>query len=134
MRRAVGDDRMLRFIPIRDGIESGALTVAASDWSVVPSVNPWLALETLVTRQMPGGSDTTVAPGQAISIEQAWKLLTENPARLMGHRHITGAIELGLAADLVVTAKNPFKIPITQVHKTEVQLVYIDGKEVFRLD
>ena len=27
-----------------------------SDWSVVPSVNPWSAVETLVTREEPGGS------------------------------------------------------------------------------
>ncbi len=132
VRRAVGDKRMHRFIPIKDGVESGALTVAASDWSVVPSVNPWLALETLVTRQLPGGSDTSVAPGQAITIEQAWKLLTENPARLMGHRHVTGAIEPGLAADLIVTKKNPFKVAITEVHKTEVEQVFINGEEVFK--
>ena len=131
VRRAVGDERMERFVPIRDGLESGALTVAASDWSVVPSVNPWLALETLVTRQVPGGGDETVGPGQAVTLEQAFKLLTENPARLMGHRDVVGAIEVGLDADIIVTANNPFKVQVTEIHKTQVERVYIQGEEVF---
>jgi len=122
---------MERFVPIRDGLESGALTVAASDWSVVPSVNPWLALETLVTRQVPGGGDETVGPGQAVTLEQAFKLLTENPARLMGHRDVVGAIEVGLDADIIVTANNPFKVQVTEIHKTQVERVYIQGEEVF---
>ncbi len=131
VRRAVGDARLLRFTPVRDGVASGALTVVASDWSVVPSVNPWLALETLVTRQLPGGGKQVIAPDQTISLEQAFKLLTENPARLMGHRHIVGAIEPGMAADFVITARNPFKVPITEVHKTQVQQVYIGGERVY---
>ena len=134
VRRAVGDRRMMRFIPIREGLESGALTVAASDWSVVPSVNPWLAMETLVTRKMPGGGDVTVARNQAITLEQAFTLLTENPARLMGHRDVVGAIEVGLAADLIITTTNPFQVPITEVHKTFVERVYIQGEEVFASD
>ncbi len=40
---------------MKDAIDAGALVVPGSDWAVVPSVNPWIGIETLVTRQKLGG-------------------------------------------------------------------------------
>jgi predicted amidohydrolase YtcJ len=128
---AVGEERMKRWIPIRDAVESGALVAAGSDWSVVPSINPWLAIETMVTRQMPGGSEETLGEDQRITLEQALHIFTEGGAREMGHRDIVGSIEPGMRADLVVTRTNPFKVPIDQVHRTEVDLTFIDGEQVY---
>lgn len=128
---AVGEERMKRWIPIRDAVESGALVAAGSDWSVVPSINPWLAIETMVTRQMPGGSEETLGEDQRITLEQAMHIFTEGGAREMGHRDIVGSIEPGMRADLVVTRTNPFKVPITQVHQTQVDLTFIDGEQVY---
>ena len=132
--RAVGSERMRRFVPIRDALDTKALVVTGSDWSVVPSVNPWLALETLVTRQMPGGSEQTLAEGQRISREQALRVMTAGGAALMGHRDEVGAIEVGLRADLVVTATNPLRSPIQRVHQTKVVMTFIDGELVYRHD
>ena len=53
-------------MPIRDAVKSRNLVTAGSDWSVVPSVNPWLAwlaIETMVTREKPGGSNETLGFG-----------------------------------------------------------------------
>ncbi len=128
---AVGAERMKRFIPIKDALDTGALVVAGSDWSVVPSVNPWLAMETMVTRQMPGGSDETLAVSQTVSLESAFRILTTNGARMMGHANRVGSIETGMRADIVVTATNPFEAPITRVHATEVIMTIIDGELVY---
>ncbi len=129
--RAVGAERMQRWVPIGDAIASGALVTVGSDWSVVPSVNPWLAMETLVTRQMPGGSVETLGAGQRISLEDAFTAFTESGAHLMGHRDRVGSIEVGMRADLIVTATNPFEVPITKVNETRVQMAFIDGELVF---
>jgi predicted amidohydrolase YtcJ len=132
IRRAVGDERMQRFIPIKDGVASGATVVAGSDWSVVPSVNPWLAIETMVTRQRPGGgNDDAIAAGQRIQLDQALRIFTTNAAEVMGRRSEVGSIETGMRADLIVTETNPFRTPITQVHATKVSLTFIDGEKVF---
>jgi predicted amidohydrolase YtcJ len=131
VRRVVGDERLARFTPIKDGLDTGAPVVAGSDWSVVPSVNPWLAMETMVTRQAPGGSPTTIAEGQRITLEQALRIFTSNAAEVMGNRDLVGSIEVGMHADLVVTETNPFRVPITEVHATKVALTYIDGEKVF---
>ena len=129
--RAVGHERMQRWVPIRDAVDTGALVTAGSDWSVVPSVNPWLAMETLVTRQKPGGSEETLGVDQAIPLDTALHIFTENGSRLMGHRQLTGSIEVGMHADLIITETNPFAVPIHQVHTTRVMMTFIDGELVF---
>jgi len=55
IKKAVGPERMKRWIPVKDALDAGAFSVPGSDWNVVPSVNPWIAIETLVTRRPPGG-------------------------------------------------------------------------------
>ena len=103
-----------------------------SDWSVVPSVTPWIAIETLVTRRAPGGAGEALGASQRITLEQAIDLFTVNSARQRGKRHELGTLERGMLADLVVVDRNPFEIPITEVHETEVLLTLIEGEVVYR--
>ncbi len=131
IRRAVGEERVDRFIPIKDAVDTGTTVVAGSDWSVVPSVNPWLAIETMVTRERPGGSKDSIARGQRIRLDQALRIFTTEAAKLMGQRHVVGSIEAGMRADLVVTQTNPFRTPITEVHATKVAMTFIAGEKVF---
>lgn len=129
--KAVGAERMKRWIPLKDAIDAGALVVPGSDWPVVPEVNPWLALETLVTRQAPGGGGETLGASEKITLAQAMELFTVNAARQLGHRDRTGALERGMLADLVVVDRNPFKIPITEVHAIKVRMTLIAGEVVY---
>jgi hypothetical protein len=129
--KAVGAQRMQRWIPLKDAIDAGALVVPGSDWSVVPSVNPWIAIETLVTRQQPGGGGETLGAGERITLEQAIDLFTVNSARQLGRRSETGTIERGMLADLIVLDRNPFEIPITEVHDTQVSMALINGEIVY---
>ena len=104
---AVGPERMKRLWPVRDVVESGANVVIGSDWPVVPSVNPWLAFETLVTRQVPGATGEPINAGQRISREQALALLTRNGAAQMGRLDRGGTLEPGKFADLIILDRNP---------------------------
>jgi len=132
IQKAVGAERMKRWIPVQDAIDSGALVVPGSDWSVVPSVNPWIAIETLVTRQKPGGGGEVLGAVERITIQHAIDLFTVNSAREMGYRNKLGTIEKGLLADFVVLDRNPLTIPITQVHDTQVRMTVINGEVVYR--
>jgi predicted amidohydrolase YtcJ len=128
--KAIGAPRMQRWIPVKDAIDAGALVVPGSDWSVVPSVNPWLAIETLVTRQKPGGGGEALGEQEKITLKQAFDLFTVNSARQMGNSNRTGSIEAGLLADVLVLDRNPFKIPVTQIHDTKVTMTLINGEVV----
>ena len=130
--KAIGSERMQRWIPVKDAIDAGALVVPGSDWAVVPSVNPWIAIETLVTRQQLGGGGETLGKAEKITLKQAMDLFTVNSALQMGNRDKVGSIEPGMLADVVVLDRNPFKIPITQVHKTIVKMTVINGEIVYR--
>jgi hypothetical protein len=131
IRRAIGEQRMKRWIPVKDALDAGALSVPGSDWSVVPSVNPWLALETLVTRQVPGGGGEVLGAQERISLQQAFDMYTMASARHMNMAHLTGSIEAGKRADLVIVDQNIFEVPITRVHETRVLHTFIDGEEVY---
>jgi hypothetical protein len=129
--RAIGPARMERWTPVKDAIDAGALVVPGSDWAVVPSVNPWIGIETLVTRQPPGGAGEPLALSERISLEQAIDLYTVNAARQMGAADRTGRIAPGMLADVLVLDRNPFDIPITDVHRTTVKLAIIEGEVVY---
>jgi hypothetical protein len=128
---AVGDARMRRWMPVREAVETKALVVAGSDWSVVPSVNPWLGMETMVTRQRPGGSTETSGGEEAVNLDTAFNLFTVNAARLEGQGDHLGSLEVGKRADFVVTKENPWKMPITSLHAITVQMTVIDGERVY---
>jgi len=130
--KAIGPERMKRWIPVKDAIDSGALVVPGSDWSVVPSVNPWIAIETLVTRQLPGGGGEALGEVERITLQQAFDLFTINSARQMGNANRTGSIEPGMLADMLVLDRNPFKIPVTDIHNTQVRMTLINGEIVYR--
>jgi predicted amidohydrolase YtcJ len=98
---------------------------------VVPSVNPWIAIETLVTRQPPGGGGEPLGAAERITLEQAIDIFTRQSARQMNFDYATGTIEEGKLADFIVLDRNIFEIPITSVHDTKVLNVFIAGEQVF---
>ena len=128
---AVGARRIERVWPIKDGFEAGALVIAGSDWAVIPAPDPWIDIETAITRQKPGGSARTFGAGQAITLEQAIRMFTINAATRLGLDKDLGTIEAGKRADFIVIDKNPFRIPATDIHTIRVQKTYIDGEVVF---
>ena len=131
---AVGPERMKRLWPIKDALESGANVVIGSDWPVVPSVNPWLAFETLVTRQMPGASGEPINAGQRITREQAFTVLTRNGAIQMGRLDRGGTIEVGKYADLIIVDQNPLTVDAGAIHKTKVLKTFIRGEQVYAME
>ncbi len=128
---AVGPERMTRIWPVRDAIESQANVIVGSDWPVVPSVNPWIAFETLVTRQVPGATGEPINAGQRITREQALALLTRNGAAQMERLDRGGTIEVGKLADLIIVDHNPMTVPVGEIHNTKVLNTFIAGEEVY---
>ena len=129
--KEVGEDRIRRVWPVREMIEAGALVVPGSDWAVVPSVNPWIAVEALVTREEPGGSEKSFGKDQAISLDQAIRLFTVNSAKHLGMSDRVGRVEPGLLADLIVLDRDPYNIPVTELHQVKVEKTMINGALVF---
>ena len=129
--RAVGPERMRRLWPIREALDSGALTIAGSDWPVVPSVNPWLAIETMISRQAPGATGPAQAPDEAVTRAQAITLFTRNAAAVLGRLDRGGTLESGKLADMIIVDRNPLTAPLGTLHDTHVLATYIEGAKVW---
>jgi predicted amidohydrolase YtcJ len=128
---AVGPERMKRLWPVREVVATAANVVVGSDWPVIADVNPWLAFETLVTRQAPGATGPAAAPDEAITRAQALTLLTANGAREMGRLDRGGTIEPGKVADVIVVDRNPLTVAVGDIHNTRVLATYIAGEQVY---
>jgi len=131
IEKAVGPELMKRWIPVKDALDAGVLSVPGSDWAVVPTVNPWIAIEALVTRQVPGSSGEPLGAEERITLKQAIDMYTINSARQQYNSDRLGSIENGKLADLVVIDRNIFDVPITTVHDTKVRMTIINGDIVY---
>ncbi|HRX38553.1 MAG TPA: amidohydrolase family protein, partial [Parvularculaceae bacterium] len=131
---AVGPDLIKRVWPIRELIDSGSLVVPGSDWAVVPSVNPWIAIESLVTRERMGGSADSFGKQEAITLEEAIDLFTVESSKYIRAEKSLGKIEPGYLADLIVIDQNPYEVAATDLHKTNVLSTYVNGELVYSAD
>ena len=127
----VGQHRVDAMYPFGSLVTQGARLAAGSDWSV-SSMNPFMAIETAVTR-----SDAdAVYPGvlnadEAVSLHQAIAAYTLEGAYLMHQEADLGALKEGMLADLVVIDRNLFEIPPASIGDTQVLLTLLGGEVVY---
>lgn len=84
-----------------------------------------------MTRREPGGGSVSFHPEQAITLEQALKIFTLGGAFALYQEDVTGSIEVGKYADLVVLDRHLFSIPITEVGTVRVLQTWLEGELVF---
>lgn len=117
--------------PIKSVFDAGANVAFGSDWSV-SDVNPMPQIETALTRVDAESHATDVLnPEQRITLEQAIHAFTMGSAYVNHHDDVTGSVEVGKFADLVVLDQNLFDIEPQQISDTKVVLTLFDGKPVY---
>ena len=128
---AVGE-RAHYYWPIRELLDSGANLAIGSDWpSVAESMNPWPAIEAMVTRRNPY-TDAAEAlwPEQAISLDEALAIFTMGGALAYRLDDVTGSMEPGKSADFIVLDQNLFDAPVESISETRVLQTYFEGELV----
>lgn len=120
---------------------AGARIVFGSDYPVDP-LNEWLAIEVAVLREADWEEDfpefdfpqyagkLNADPG--LTLQQAIRGITLNAAFSMHQDEVTGSLEKGKLADLVVLDRNPFKIPLDDISETKVLMTMVGGDVVYR--
>ncbi|MEM7111317.1 MAG: amidohydrolase [Chloroflexota bacterium] len=129
----LGRERAESHWPIRDFVELGTKPIAGSDWpAMVPDANPWPGIEAMITRQDPTGQfPGTLGKNQEIDLATALEIYTINGAAALRHANLTGSIEVGKYADMIVLDRNLFAIPPTEIGTTQVELTVLEGEVVF---
>lgn len=132
-KAAMGAERAQRFWPNRDLKIAGALMAGGSDWPVIPNPDPWHGIEGMVTRRNPAGDfpGASLWPEQALDLETVIEIYTINAARAAGLGGITGSIEVGKSADLIVLDQALFNIPADQIAATNVEMTFFEGRMVY---
>ncbi len=116
--------------PIKSLLDSGAVVAFGSDWSV-SSANPLEEIEVAVTRMGWEGQTTEPwIPEERIDLRDALAAFTINAAYVNFQEDMTGSIETGKYADLIVLDRNLFGIPASQISETKVLLTLLGGQPV----
>lgn len=127
----LGPNRSRWIYPIGSMMNSGAMVVAGSDWSV-SSMNPLWAIQIAITRRaLHAGPGTAWIPEELVDLPAILASYTINGAYLNFQEKETGSLEVGKAADVVVLDRNLFEIPPHEIHQANVLLTLLDGKTVY---
>ena len=127
----LGRERLDWLYPIRSVVDTGARASVGTDWTVTPA-SPWPAIETMVTRRIPGATEGEPLNGaHAITLEEAIHLYTMGGAYAQYREDEIGSIESGKLADFIVVDRDIFEIPIHEVHRTEVLSTVVGGVDAY---
>jgi predicted amidohydrolase YtcJ len=113
----------------------GARIVFGSDWPVDP-LDEWLAMQVAVTRAAIG-DEAVRYPGRlgidpGLTIGAAVAAMTINAAFSLRENAVTGSLETGKFADLIVIDRNLTQIAPEKISKTKVLLTMVGGRVVFQ--
>jgi predicted amidohydrolase YtcJ len=130
---AVGSPRGEQYFPVKSLLEANAPVLAGSDWpAAVETIDPWLGIEALVTRQDPRGQfPGSFWPEEAISLGDALRIMTLDGARAMRLEHKTGTIEVGKSADMIVLDRDIFAIEPENISDVRILRTLFAGNTVY---
>lgn len=70
-------------------------------------------------------------PNHTLDFKTLLRMHSRNCTYAMYQEDLTGSIEMGKRADLVVLDRNLFKVPTADMARTKVLMTMVDGKLVF---
>lgn len=135
----LGPERSTWQYPFASLLRAGAMLAGGSDWSV-SSPNPIWEMHVAVNRtsfpEYVYGADERAErepflPQERIGLPAAIAAFTMGSAYVNHLDDVTGSIEVGKYADLVVLDRNLFAHPAPEIHAAKVLLTLVEGERVF---
>ncbi|MBB3231833.1 amidohydrolase [Halomonas stenophila] len=135
----LGAERWAGYEPEGELAAAGAKIAYGSDYPVDP-LDHWFALEAAVLREADWGPEFPAYAGdlnaeqQALSLDAAIRGITLNAAYAMHQDEVTGSLEVGKLADLLVLDRNLFEVPAEDISETQVLMTMVGGDVVHRAE
>ena len=132
----LGPERWTWQYPFGSLVRSGTRVAMGSDWAV-SSPNPLWEMHVAVNRISPPeyqygeGNAEPFLPEERLDLPTAIAGFTINSAFVNHLDDLTGSIEVGKRADLVVLDRNPFEHPEDRIAEARVVRTLVDGQRVF---
>ncbi|MFD0964862.1 amidohydrolase family protein [Pseudofulvibacter geojedonensis] len=117
----LGAERSNNLVPVKSFYDAGTRVTLSSDWNV-SAISPFVGIQNSLTR----------SPQNLPDVFAAVKAYTINGAYTMRQETVTGSVELGKYADLIMIDRDIFTIPNTQIGATKVIYTWLAGQEVYR--
>ncbi|WP_236654691.1 amidohydrolase [Streptacidiphilus anmyonensis] len=115
--------------PFGSLLRAGAMLAAGSDWSVsTPDV--MAGVHVAVNRTGEEDPNRVLGPEERLDLGSALAAYTAGTARINHLDDVTGSIQTGKYADLVVLDRNPFDGPSQAIAETRVLRTYVQGELV----
>lgn len=130
----LGEARAEKEYPMKSFLNQGVHVASSSDYIVTPEFNPLHGIQQGITRIAEGETDPQkiANPDERATLPDMIASFTIEGAYANHVDEITGSIEVGKKADIVVLDKNLFAIPATEIKDAKVLLTLVEGKEVYR--
>jgi predicted amidohydrolase YtcJ len=129
--KRLGMDRLAGAYAWQSFLKSGSIICGGSD-APVERGEPMIEFYAAVARKsIKGESGEGWHPEQAVSREEALKMLTIWPAYAAFEEKDKGSIEVGKLADFTVLAQDIMKIPGAEILKTRAEMTIIGGEIVY---
>ncbi len=133
---ALGEARMRHFIGLRHWMAAGLHIAINTDHMFgldpIRSLNPFLpflTMQTAVTRRTAGGR--VIGPEQAVSTEQALRMMTQEAAYLSFDEQQKGTLEVGKLGDLAILSADPLTTPPDRLRDITVLQTIVGGRSVY---
>jgi predicted amidohydrolase YtcJ len=122
--------------PARSLAKYGAVLAGGSDFPV-DALAPWREIEQAVTRAgvpdvVAGVYAGVLNPKECLTLKDALRMHTMGTAYQLHQDKVTGSIQVGKFADLIVLDQNLFKVPSSQIRDTQVLMTMVGGKVVWQ--
>jgi predicted amidohydrolase YtcJ len=130
----IGPERARTVEPAGLLAKQGATVAFGSDWPADP-LDEWFAFKVGVTRSAAPSADPKYAgrlgidPG--LTPIQVLRAATINAARALHQDEVTGSLEVGKFADLIVLDGDPLRVPAEEIAKIKVLQTVIGGRVIY---
>jgi hypothetical protein len=126
----LGTERAKGAFQFRAMIDAGLQPGFGTDLTgiVLETLDPFLHVWAAVTRNSDAG---VFVPEQAVTVDEALRMLTIWSARAQGEGSIKGSLEPGKLADMVVISGDITQVPPAEIRRLQVLQTIVGGRTVY---
>ena len=126
-----GEDFAQKTDPLQDMLDEGVTVAQGTDISTIP-LNYFAGIHFMVTRNTWKWGKAN--PHQAVSREQALRMMTINGAFTTFEEHRKGSLEAGKYADLVILSDDLMTVPGDEIPHIKVLATMVGGEFVYQAE
>lgn len=124
-----GEERGSRWMPAGSAVATGMRISLHNDPPVTPE-EPLRNISVAATRTAPSGR--VLAPEERLTVEQAIRAQTLDAAWQLFADDVTGSLEVGKYADMVLLSADPRTVPAEKIADLDVLATYLAGRQVYQ--